>query len=67
MAFKNQTETELKNKRSRKYVFEHKNTKEIEGFEDLDLAKSIAGSESWTAINEEAKKLVQKVTPKETK
>lgn len=67
MAFKNQTETELKNKRSRKYVFEHKNTKEIEGFEDLDLAKSIAGSESWVAANEAAKELVKKFTPKEPK
>lgn len=60
MAYKIQTEKELMLKRSRKFVFEHKNTREIEGFEDLDLAKSIVLSPSWIAKSDEAKALYKK-------
>lgn len=64
MAFKNQSETEIQQKRSRKYVFEHVRTREIEGFEKLELAKSIVLSPSWKPESDEAKKLFKKMQPK---
>lgn len=67
MAYKNQTEKEIMIKRSRKYVFEHKRTREIEGFEDLDLAKSIVLSPSWIPVSEASKTLYNKMSKEQTK
>ncbi len=61
MAYKNQSDKELMVKRSRKFVFEHKRTREVDGFEDIEIAKTIALSPSWTAVSEDAKKLVTKM------
>lgn len=60
MAYKNQSEQEIKNKRSRKFVFEHKRSKEIEGFEKLELAKSIVLSPSWIPVSDASKALLKK-------
>ena len=65
MAFKNQSEEELKQKRNRKYVFEHVRTREIEGFEKLDLAQSIVLSPSWKPESEAAKALYKKEKAKQ--
>lgn len=67
MAYKNQKESEIKLKRSRKYAFKHKRTNEIDGFEDVDIAKTIVLSPSWEPISDEAKKLYAKMSKKETK
>lgn len=71
MAYKNQSEEEVKQKRSRKYAFEHKRTKEIDGFEDISIAKSIVLSPSWTPISDAAKALYKKekakLSPKKEK
>ena len=64
MAYKNQSEAEVMQKRSRKYVFEHKRTKEIEGFEKLELAKSIVLSPSWIPESDAAKALFKKESAK---
>jgi len=61
MAYKVQNDKELMVKRNRKYVFEHNRTREVDGFEDVEIAKTIALSPSWTAISEDAKKLVTKM------
>ena len=66
MGYKNQSEQEIKLKRSRKYVFEHKRSKEIEGFEKLELAKSIVLSPSWIPKSEAAKALFKKEKAKLT-
>ena len=55
-----QSKDEIKLKRSRKYAFRHKVTGEIDGFEDLKIAKTIVLSPSWIAESEEAKKLYKK-------
>lgn len=60
MGYKNQSDTELKQKRSRKYVFEHVRTREIEGFEKLELANSIVLSPSWKPESDAAKALFKK-------
>jgi hypothetical protein len=60
MAYKNQSEDELKLKRNRKYVFEHKRTREIDGFEDLKIAKTIVLSPSWNPVSDAAKALYKK-------
>ena len=59
MGYKMQSEKELKLKRSRKYVFEHKRSREIEGFEDVKLAKTIATSPSWIAVSDASKALAK--------
>lgn len=60
MAYKNQSEQELKMKKARLYVYEHKNTREIDGFNDLERAKTIATSPSWIPVSEKAKELTKK-------
>lgn len=72
MGYKNQSEQEIMNKKNRKYVFEHKRSKEIEGFESLELAKSIVLSPSWISTSDAAKALYKKekaklAKPKEEK
>lgn len=67
MAYKVQKDSEIMLKRSRKYVFEHKRTREIDGFEDIDIAKTIVLSPSWTAVSDEAKKLYAKMSKEESK
>ena len=37
MAYKVQNDKELMVKRNRKYVFEHNRTKEVDGFEDVEI------------------------------
>jgi len=64
MAYKNQSEAEVMLKRSRKFVFEHKRSKEIEGFEKLELAKSIVLSPSWSPESDAAKALFKKESAK---
>lgn len=61
MAYKVQSDKEIKMKKERTYIFEHKNTREIEGFNELKLAKSIALSPSWIAKSTKAKELVKKM------
>ena len=61
MAYKVQSKKEVGMKEARTYVFEHKNTREVEGFNELKLAKSIALSPSWIATSEKAKALVKKM------
>ncbi len=65
MAYKIQSDTELENKRSRKFVFEHKNTHEIEGIEALDIAKTIVLSPSWICVSDAAKALYKKEKAKQ--
>lgn len=67
MAYKVQGKKEIGMKESRTYVFEHKNTREVEGFNDQKLAKSIALSPSWIATSEKAKALVKKMKSQLTK
>jgi hypothetical protein len=67
MAYKVQKEKEIMLKRSRKYAFKHKRTGEIDGFEDIDIAKTVVLSPSWEPISDEAKKLYAKLTKKESK
>lgn len=55
-----QSKDEVKLKRSRKYVFKHKNTGEIDGFEDLKIAKTVVLSPSWIAESKDAKELLSK-------
>lgn len=62
MAYKVQSEKEIMIKRSRKYVFEHKKTREIDGFEDIEIAKTVVLSPSWLAVSDEAKKLHAKMS-----
>jgi len=61
MAYKVQSKKEVEMKKNRTYIFEHKNTREVEGFNELKLAKSIALSPSWIATSEKAKALVKKM------
>jgi len=61
MAYKVQSDKEIELKEKRKYVYEHKNTREIEGFNELKLAQSIALSPSWIAKSEAAKALTKKM------
>ena len=67
MAYKVQKEKEIMLKRSRKYALKHKRTGEIDGFEDIDIAKTVVLSPSWEPISDEAKKLYAKLTKKESK
>jgi hypothetical protein len=60
MAYKIQSDKEVEMKKARKYVFEHKNTREIEGFNELKMAKSIVLSPSWIATSEASKALYKK-------
>jgi len=66
MAFKRQSDKEIEMKKARKYVFEHKRTREIEGFNELKMAKSIVLSPSWISVSDEAKKLYNKMQPKKS-
>lgn len=67
MAYKVQKDNEVMAKRSRKYVFEHKRTREIDGFEDVDIAKTVVLSPSWIPVSDEAKKLYAKLSKKDVK
>lgn len=60
MAYKNQSKKELGMKNARTYIFEHKRTKEVEGFNDITMAQTIATSPSWIPISEKAKTLTKK-------
>ena len=65
MAYKKQSDKELKMKNERTYIFEHKRTREIEGFNDLKMAQTIATSPSWIPVSEKAKALAKKQKAKE--
>ena len=67
MAYKNQNKRELSLKNARNYTYQHKNTREIEGFNDIERAKTIATSPSWIPMNDKAKALTKKQKAKETK
>jgi hypothetical protein len=67
MAYKNQSKRELEIKNKRNYIYEHKNTREIEGFNDLERAKTIATSPSWIPVSDKAKALTKKQKAKEAK
>jgi len=60
MAYKHQSESEIKMKQARTYIFKHKNTGEIEGFNDLQMAKSIVTSPTWQPQNQKTKDLHKK-------
>ena len=65
MAYKNQGKQELIIKNARKYIYQHKNTREIEGFNDLERARTIATSPSWIPLSGAAKALTKKQKAKE--
>jgi len=67
MAYKNQSKKEIGMKENRSYVFEHKNTKEIEGFNDLSMARTIALSPSWVAKSTKAIALNKKMKEAQAK
>jgi len=60
MAYKNQSKQELVIKNGRNYIYQHKNTREIEGFNDLERARTIATSPSWIPVSDKAKALTKK-------
>jgi len=59
---KRQSDKELEQHISKKFVFQHVRTQEITGFNALDRAKTVAGSPSWKAYpkSEDAVKLEKK-------
>jgi len=67
MAYKIQSKKEIGMKEARTYVYEHKNTREIEGFNDLNMAKGIATSPSWNPVSDKAKALTKKQKEQEAK
>lgn len=65
MAYKNQSEKELLIKNGKVYIFEHKRTREIEGFNNAQTAATIATSPSWIPVSDKAKELHKKQKAKE--
>lgn len=65
MAYKKQSEKELLLKNKKVFIFEHKRTKEIEGFNDQITAATIATSPSWIPVSDKAKALSKKQKAKE--